>query len=316
MVLARITRTIPLSRSILASPFLSTLHFQPIPNLKPLVCSYSISFPQTNHLSQRTMSTTTNTPTPPRPTRSLSGKVAIVTGAGAAGQGIGNGRAASILLAEAGCSVVCVDLQLPLAQTTAEMITSEGDGKALALAADVTSDSECKDIVSKTMQEFGRIDILVNNVGIMGSKGTAVDVDLEGWDKGMTANVKSMMLMSRHCIPQMLKNPHNGFYRGSIVNLGSVAGLRGGTPTLLYPTTKGAVVNMTRAMAYQHAADGIRVNCVCPGMLYTPMMYEGQGGRMSEEMRTARRERSLLKTEGNGWDAGAAVRFLAGEESR
>ena len=95
--------------------------------------------------------------------------------------------------------------------------------------------------------------------------------------------------------------------------MGSVAGIRGGTPHLLYPTAKGAVVNMTRAMAAHHAADGIRVNCVCPGMVYTPMMY---GPGMSEEARESRKNRSLLKVEGNGWDVGSAVRWLAGEESR
>ena len=95
--------------------------------------------------------------------------------------------------------------------------------------------------------------------------------------------------------------------------MASVAGLRGGTPHLLYPTSKGAIVNMTRAMASHHAADGIRVNCVCPGMVYTPMMY---GGGMTEEARESRKNRSLLKTEGYGWDVGAAVRFLASEEAR
>jgi len=82
---------------------------------------------------------------------------------------------------------------------------------------------------------------------------------------------------------------------------------------LLYPTSKGAVVNMTRAMAVHHAPSGIRVNCVCPGMLFTPMLY-GQG--MPPEVREARRKRSLLQTEGNGWDCGAAVRFLASDEAR
>jgi NAD(P)-dependent dehydrogenase (short-subunit alcohol dehydrogenase family) len=125
----------------------------------------------------------------------------------------------------------------------------------------------------------------------------------------------------------MQKN--EGETKGSIVNMGSVAGLKGGTPHLLYPTSKGAVVNMTRAMSAHHAADGIRVNCVCPGvrsspysflrllirvqMLYTPMMY---AGGMSEEAREARRKRSLLGTEGTAWDAACAVTFLASDHAR
>ena len=81
--------------------------------------------------------------------------------------------------------------------------------------------------------------------------------------------------------------------------MGSVAGIKGGTPHLLYPTSKGAVVNMTRAMAFHHGQDGIRVNCVCPGMVYTPMMY---GGGMTPEARASRKNRSIMKTEGSGWE--------------
>jgi len=248
---------------------------------------------------------------PQRPTRSLSDRVAIVTGAGSAGDGIGNGRAAAILLAEAGCSVVCVDLSNEYAERTVAMIQEDGHGKGLAVTADITDEAQCKDIVEKAVAEYGRLDILVNNVGIMGAKGTATEVDMVEWEKSMRVNVGSMVMMAKYAVPAMVKN--SGQWRGAIVNLGSVAGIRGGTPSLLYPTAKGAIVNMTRAMAVHHAQQGIRVNCVCPGMLYTPMMY---GGGMTEEQRSARRERSLLKTEGNGWDCGAAVRFLAGDEAR
>lgn len=124
-----------------------------------------------------------------------------------------------------------------------------------------------------------------------------------------------MVKMSKYAIPEMEKN--SGQWRGSIVNLASVAGIRGGNPHLLYPTSKGAIVNMTRAMAVHHAPQGIRVNCVCPGMVYTPMMYAPPGGEpMQDAAREARKGRSLLKTEGTGWDVGAAVRFLAGDEAR
>jgi NAD(P)-dependent dehydrogenase (short-subunit alcohol dehydrogenase family) len=252
-------------------------------------------------------------PQPPRPSRTLNSNVAIVTGAGALGNGIGNGRAAAILMASDGCSVVCVDLDLSLAQATVDMITSEGKGKAIAMKADVTNESECEAIVQKAVDEYGRLDILFNCVGIGGATGTAVDVDMSAWAKGMEVNVASMVMMAKYSIPQMLKNDRGRGYKGAIINMGSVAGLRGGTPHLLYPTAKGAVVNMTRAMAAHHAPEGIRVNCVCPGMVYTPMMY---GPGMSEEAREARKNRSLLKVEGNGWDVGSAVRFLAGEESR
>jgi len=246
------------------------------------------------------------------PSRGLQGKVAIVTGAGCVGDGIGNGRAISIMLAHEGCNVVCLDLNLEWAQKTANM-ASAYSGKAIACTGDVTKAADCDKAVEKTMQEFGRLDILVNNVGIGGAAGTAVDVDMEAWAKGLEINVSSMVQMAKYCIPAMLKGKDDAETKGSIVNMGSVAGLKGGTPHLLYPTSKGAVVNMTRAMAAHHASDGIRVNCVCPGMLYTPMMY---AGGMSEKAREARKKRSLLGTEGNGWDAACAVTFLASDHAR
>ncbi|PIG79646.1 tropinone reductase [Aspergillus arachidicola] len=242
-------------------------------------------------------------PTTP-PSRSLQGKTAIVTGAGCLGDGIGNGRAIAILLASDG--------------SQAEDALVEGKsvyGNATAMQADVTIPADCESIVSTALTTFNRLDILVNNVGISGAAGTAVDVDMEEWAKSLEVNVSSMVLVSKYAIPAMMKNERDEYsgMRGNIVNMGSVAGLRGGTPHLLYPTSKGAVVQLTRAMAAHHAPDGIRVNCVCPGMLFTPMMY---GGGMSEEAREARRKRSLLQTEGNGWDCAAAVVFLAGPHAR
>ncbi|OTA94959.1 hypothetical protein M434DRAFT_20510 [Hypoxylon sp. CO27-5] len=248
------------------------------------------------------------------PSRSLVGKVAIVTGAGCEGDGLGNGRAISILLAEDGASVVCADLNPAWAEKTSAMIHSEGKGKSVSCQGDVTRPSNCQSIVDMAMSKFGRIDILVNNVGIMGAKGTATEFDLDQWRHGLDINVTSMANMVKVVVPEMRKNSESlGHIRGSIVNMGSVAGLVGGTPHLLYPTSKGAVLNMTRAMAAHHAPDGIRVNCVCPGMLYTPMMY-AKG--MTPETREARKNRSLLRTEGNAWDCATAVRFLASEQAR
>jgi NAD(P)-dependent dehydrogenase (short-subunit alcohol dehydrogenase family) len=175
-----------------------------------------------------------------RPTRSLVGRVAIVSGAGAAGDGIGNGRASAILLAEAGSNVVCVDMKHDLAQRTAELVEQDGHGKAIAVQADVTSEDDARNVVSKTLDAFGRIDILVNVVGIGGAVGTAEEVDMVEWAKGMEVNVASMVIMAKYCIPHMADN--EGQWRGSIVNIASVAGIRGGTPHLLYPTSKGAIV--------------------------------------------------------------------------
>ena len=241
-------------------------------------------------------------------TEDLTGKVAIVTGAGSRpGEGVGNGRAAAILLARAGARVVLADAIPEWAEETRRMIAAEG-GEAITVTADVTIPADCARIVEAATGRWGRLDALVNNVGISGPKGTAEEVDPADWAEGLLVNVTSMMLMVKYAVPAMRATGG-----GAIVNLGSVAGLTGGHPSLLYPTSKGAVVNMTRAMAVHHAKDGIRVNCVCPGMVYTPMV---QANNMTPEKREARRKRSILQVEGSGWDIGAAVTFLCGGNSR
>jgi NAD(P)-dependent dehydrogenase (short-subunit alcohol dehydrogenase family) len=237
----------------------------------------------------------------------LAGRVAIVTGAGSRGAGIGNGRAAAILLARRGAKVLLIDMVAEWAEETARMIAAE-DGEAMVQQADVTQAAACAGAVRAAVAAWERVDILVNNVGIGGPPGTAVEVDLEAWEHGLRVNVTSMMLMAKYAIPEMRK-----LGAGAIVNIASVAGLVGGHPSLLYPTSKGAVVNMTRAMAAQHGAEGIRVNCVAPGMVYTPMV-SSRG--MSPEMRETRRLRSLLQTEGTGWDVGHAVAYLASDDAR
>ena len=243
---------------------------------------------------------------PPPDSSRLTGRVAIVTGAGSRSSDIGNGRAAAILLARRGAQVLLLDANLAAAQQTLRMIESE-NGVALALQADVTQPEQCRSAVSAAVAAWGRVDILVNNVGITGPAGTAVEVDLDDWDQALRVNLTSMMLMAKHAIPEMRKRQ-----AGAIVNIASVAGLMGGTTSLLYPTTKGAIVNMTRAMAAHHGTEGIRVNCVAPGMVYTPMV----AGRMTPELRETRRMRSLLQTEGSGWDVGHAVAYLASDEAR
>jgi NAD(P)-dependent dehydrogenase (short-subunit alcohol dehydrogenase family) len=238
---------------------------------------------------------------------SLAGRVAIVTGAGSRASGIGNGRASAILLARNGAKVALIDTISEWAQETRRMIDAEG-GESMVVPCDVTSNADCESAVRTAVGEWGRVDILVNNVGIGGPAGNAIDVDLDAWDQAMRVNVTSMMLMARHSIPEMRK-----LGKGAVVNIASVAGLIGGHPHLLYPTSKGAVVNMTRAMATHHGHEGIRVNCIAPGMVYTPMVYT-RG--MTEEKREARRNRSLLKTEGAGWDVGHAVHYLVSDAAR
>lgn len=238
--------------------------------------------------------------------KELEGKVAIVTGGGAAGDGIGNGRAAAILLARAGASVLVVDLNLELAENTVEMITKEG-GSAVAMSADVTEAQDCELITAKAVDHFGRLDILDNNVGI-GSKGSVLEETEENWNRVMNVNVTSMFLVAKYAIPAMIKSGDGG----SIVNLSSISALRPRGFTA-YSASKGAVIALTRAMAIDHAKVGVRVNCVVPGPIFTPMV-NAKG--MSNEARKLRRMASPLEIEGTGWDVGHAVTFLASPRAR
>lgn len=138
--------------------------------------------------------------------------------------------------------------------------------------------------------------------------GDATTLDLAAWDRDFRINVTSMVLMSRHVIPHMRREK-----RGAIVNMASVSGLQGGNPSLLYPTTKGAVIQMTRAMAAQHGPENIRVNCVAPGMVFTPMV---RGRGMTDEMRKARIGQNLMRREGDAWDVGNAILFLCSKEAK
>ena len=238
----------------------------------------------------------------------LSGKVAIVSGGGAAGDGIGNGRAAAILLARAGARVVVADLDLGLAARTVEMIEREG-GCAAAVACDVTSEAECKRLVEAAVDLWGRLDFLDNNVGI-GSRGSVVDEKPEEYRRVMQVNVETMFLLSKHAIPAMIKTAKGG----AIVNISSISALRPRGLTT-YTTSKAAVIGLTQAMAVDHGRDKIRVNCICPGPMYTPMVY-ARGNGMSEAARAQRANASVLKTEGTGWDVGHAVKFLLSDYAR
>ena len=236
----------------------------------------------------------------------LRGRVAIVAGGGAAGDGIGNGRAAAILLARAGATVCVVDRKLELAERTAEMIREEG-GTATAYAADVTDEAQCRELIERVVASHGRLDCLDNNVGI-GSRGSVVDESPEAWRRVMQVNVESMFLLSKYAIPAMAASEGGG----AIVNVASISALRPRGLTA-YSTSKGAVIALTQAMAVDHGPEGIRVNCVAPGPVYTPMVG---AGTMSEVARENRRSASVLGIEGTGWDVGNAVRFLLSDQAR
>jgi len=191
---------------------------------------------------------------------SLHGKAAMVTGGSS-----GIGQASAVRLAQAGANVAILDIDEAGGKRTADEILEIGP-KAQFYRCDVTSDSDCRRTVEAVCQDFGRIDILFNNAGLIRRK-SLVETTEEEWDAVLDVNLKGIYLLSRWVIPHMVKNGS-----GSIINTGSGWGLKGGEKAAAYCAAKGGAVNLTRAMAIDHGRDRIRVNCICPGDTDTALL--------------------------------------------
>ncbi|MDB5670499.1 MAG: oxidoreductase [Alphaproteobacteria bacterium] len=234
----------------------------------------------------------------------LTGKVAIVTGAGAEGEEIGIGRAIAYVLAREGAAILCADLDGARAELTARQIREDG-GRAASMAADVTAQADCQRLVEAAVEQFGKLDILVNNVGI--STPTQLDtVDLALWHKIIDTNLTSVMLMSKYAVPQMAQGGG-----GSIVNISSIAGMRA-MGALAYGPSKAAMAQLSREIGVLHGRQGIRVNTVAPGHVMTPHAMS----KLPAEMRETRRKVNPLALEGDAWDIALSVLFLASDEAR
>jgi NAD(P)-dependent dehydrogenase (short-subunit alcohol dehydrogenase family) len=190
----------------------------------------------------------------------LAGKRALITGGAS-----GIGRATATLFAREGAAVAIADLDEANGETIVEMIRDGGD-RAIFVLCNVTQAADCRRAVRLTVEELGGLDILFNNAGII-RRANVLDTTEEEWDRVMAVNVKSIFLMSKYAIPIMEKAGG-----GVIINTGSGWGLVGGADAVSYCASKGAVVNMTRAMAIDHGGDNIRVNCICPGDTDTGML--------------------------------------------
>jgi NAD(P)-dependent dehydrogenase (short-subunit alcohol dehydrogenase family) len=200
----------------------------------------------------------------------LAGKVALITGGAS-----GIGRASALLFAREGAAIALADLNADGGQHVADEINQAG-GSAFFERVDVTQAAVCRRLLERTIREFGRIDILFNNAGII-RRATVLDLSEEDWDRVMAVNVKSIYLLSREVIPHMHKAGG-----GTIINTASGWGLAGGAKAAVYCASKGAVVLLTKAMAIDHGSQKIRVNCICPGDTDTGMLRE-EAQQLGEE---------------------------------
>lgn len=247
----------------------------------------------------------------------LEGKVALITGCGSSGPGWGNGKAMAVLFAREGAKVYGCDINLSAAQETQAIVQQEG-GIISVAECDVTNADAMEQLVKDCVETYGDIDILVNNVGIA-RLGGVVEQSLHEWRQVFDVNVTSMFLTCKHVIPSMLKKG-----KGSIVNIGSVAGIRdSGVAYVSYSASKAAVLGFSRSVALQYAKHGIRSNVLMPGLMDTPIVRQPQLS-LAEGYKTASLEEAMAKRDqqcpmghmGEAWDVANTSLWLASDESK
>lgn len=234
----------------------------------------------------------------------LAGRVAIVTGAGSQGAGYGTGKAIACSFAREGASVCLVDLHPERAEETRAEIEADG-GTCFVHAGDVTNSAACAEIVAATVQRYGRLDILVNNVGVSGG-GDLATLDEARWAEIVDANLKSCVLMTKHAIEPLVASRH-----GAIVNISSTAALLANGGAYAYGPAKAAVIAFTREVAVKYGRQGVRANAICPGHIVTPHV----AGFFDAAAFEKRRKIAPLGTVGDAWDVASAAIFLASDES-
>jgi NAD(P)-dependent dehydrogenase (short-subunit alcohol dehydrogenase family) len=246
----------------------------------------------------------------------LTGKVAIVAGAGTVGAGWGNGKATAVLLARQGAKVYGTDLNLQAVEETQKIITGEG-GDCAVQACDMTDSDAVKSAVDACIKQFGRIDILVNNVG-GSAPGSPVDMPEDVWDKQLDHNLKTAFLGCKHVLPVMEKQGN-----GAIVNISSIAGFAhqvGGRVHVAYSTTKSGLLGFTRSTAIAYVQKGIRCNLVVVGTMHTPLVEERLmkqlGPEAAKDLVAKRNAAVPIGRMGDAWDTAHAVLFLVSDEAR
>jgi NAD(P)-dependent dehydrogenase (short-subunit alcohol dehydrogenase family) len=244
----------------------------------------------------------------------LQGKVALITGAGSVGPGWGNGRAMTIRFAQEGAQVFAADIDETRLDET---LSYAGDEKANIQKGlvDVMQSSSIEKMVQECLQRFGRIDILVNNVG-GSAKGGPVEMTEEVWDTQVDYNLKSVFLTCKYVLPGMIQQGS-----GAIINMASTSGMRWtGSAQIAYAATKAGIIQFSKVLAVQYAKQNIRVNTIVPGQLHTPMVEtrlakQRTGGDVATILEQ-RQARIPLPFMGDGMDTANAAVFLASEEAR
>lgn len=245
----------------------------------------------------------------------LTGKVAFVSGAGSVGEGWGNGKATAVLLARQGATIYGTDISADAAEETRRLIEAEG-GTCHAAAVDMTSATDVEAAVADCLARFGRIDILVNNVG-GSAPGDPVTMSEEVWDRQLDMNLKTAFLASKYVIPAMERQGG-----GAIVNLSSIAGVRvlPGRPHVAYTTAKLGILGFSRSIAVTYAKQNIRCNTVIPGLMHTPLvehrLAKQVAGGDAAALIASRNAQVPTGRMGDAWDVAHAVPFLVSDEAR
>jgi NAD(P)-dependent dehydrogenase (short-subunit alcohol dehydrogenase family) len=250
------------------------------------------------------------------PAGRLQGKCAVIVGGGQTpGLAIGNGRATAELYAREGGSVLVVDRDLDAAHATAEAIAAAGGTPAAVCGADIRDEDDCARLARTAAEVLGRVDVLHNNVGIVGADARpTVELTQDTWDAVMSTNLKAMWLVCKHVLPIMRAQRS-----GAIVNISSIASLINGGQNLPYVLSKAGVNSLTTSLALENAEYGIRVNAVLPGLIDTPMAVDDLARRRNVDRSIVEGERNALVpfgAMGTAWDIAHAALFLASDDAR
>ena len=246
-------------------------------------------------------------------TERLTDRIALVMGGGSVAEGVGNGKACAIKYAREGAAVFVVDRNEDAAEETARLIRDKGGTSAVGVG-DVSIDDDVERVVAECMAAFGQIDILHNNVARI-DVGDVTELAPDLWDASISVNLKSVFLACRHVIPHMRARK-----AGAIVNISSIAATRYlGVPYMPYYASKAGIVQLTRAIAVRHAADGIRANSILPGFIDTPHVHaflrDHLGGGDTEALIRKRGGQTPVGRMGTAWDVANAAAFLASDEA-